>query len=41
MNHVENVRIEEIVEITYEFTKQGEKVVIDNEKLQLRKIIIK
>ncbi len=41
MNHVENVRIEEIVEIKYEFAKHGEKVVIDNEKLQLRKIIIK
>ena len=51
MNHVENIRIEEIVEIICEFVlikkkicefaKHGEKVVVDNEKLQLRKVVMK
>ena len=40
MNHVENVGIEEIVEIICEFAKHDEEVV-NNEKLQLRKIIMK
>ncbi len=46
MDHVENVRIEEIVEIIREFVKHGEEVVdcefakyaeevVDKEKLQL------
>jgi hypothetical protein len=41
MNHVENVRIEEIVEIICEFVKHGEKVVVDNEKLLLRRVVMK
>ena len=40
MNHVENVGIEGIVEIIHEFAKHGEEVV-DKEKLQLRKIVMK
>ena len=40
MDHVENVRIEETVEIICKFAKHDEEVV-DNEKLQLRKVIMK
>ena len=40
MDHVENVGIEEIVEIIREFAKYGEEVV-DKEKLQLRRVIMK
>ena len=40
MDHVENVEIEEIVEIIREFAKQ-DKEVIDKEKLQLRKVVMK
>jgi nitrogenase molybdenum-iron protein alpha/beta subunit len=44
MDHVENVGIEEIVEIIREFAKHfakhGEEVV-DKEKLQLRRVVMK
>jgi hypothetical protein len=40
MDHIENVGIEEIVEIIREFAKHDEEVV-DKEKLQLRKVIMK
>ncbi len=40
MDHVENIRIEEIVKIVCEFAKHSEEVV-NKKKIQLRKIIIK
>ena len=40
MDHVEYKGIEEIVKIICEFVKHGEEVV-DKEKLQLRKIVMK
>ena len=40
MNHVINVRIEEIVEIIHEFAKHYEEVV-DKEKIQLQRVVMK
>jgi hypothetical protein len=41
MDHVENVGIEEIVEVVdREFAKHGE-VMVDKEKLQLRRVVMK
>ena len=40
MDYIENVRIVEIVGIIREFVKHG-KEVVDKEKLQLRRIIMK
>jgi hypothetical protein len=40
MDHVENVRIAKIVEIIREFAKHG-KEVVDKEKLQLRRVVMK
>ena len=40
MDHVENVGIEEIIEIIHEFAKYSEEVV-DKEKLQFRKVVMK
>jgi hypothetical protein len=39
-DHVENIGIEEIVKIIREFAKRDEEVV-DKEKLQLQKIVMK